>query len=78
MPTKPTGLQKDRGHHQYAEHQRVVMSDERRKQNGRGKSSTAPMIAPVRRPEPTITMKSSRKAFSRPKIGGFTVLSTNA
>src|SRR6185295_462230 len=48
-------------------------------QNGRRNSSTAPIAAPACRPlPPTITMKSSRNAFSRPKIGGFTVLSTNA
>src|SRR6266850_2190049 len=48
-------------------------------QNGSRNSSVAPITAPAWRPAPpTITMKSSRNALSMPKIGGFTVLSTNA
>ena len=48
-------------------------------QNGSRNSRIAPMAAPAWRPAPpTITMKRIRKALSRPKIGGLTVLSTNA
>src|SRR6185503_5801240 len=53
------------------------MSGESR--NGRRYRSVAPITAPACRPAPPmITMKSSRNAFSSPKIGGFTVLSTKA
>src|SRR5688572_14172832 len=48
-------------------------------QNGSRNSRIAPMAAPAWRPAPpTITMNRIRKALSRPKIGGFTVLSTKA
>src|SRR5688572_16508134 len=48
-------------------------------QKGSRKSSTAPMIAPACRPAPpTMTMKRIKNAFSSPKIGGLTVLSTKA